>query len=125
MYPGEEIDRSQKVPEGIVDSCRAELILTYNSFITQDQKDFVSGAASGEGMEENSGIWIFPSYFNHSCVPNTIRIYLKDFVLFYAFKDIELDEELTIQYCGLSSYSEREKVFYIILIESSTKPNAK
>lgn len=111
LYAGPDIDRDQVVPEGIVDSSRVELILTYNSFITQDQKEFVSGAkSSGDGMEENSGLWVFPCYFNHSCVPNTVRLYLKDFVMFYAFRDIDKDEEVTTQYTGLSSYEERDRV---------------
>lgn len=112
LYAGPGVDRNETVADGIVNSSRVEQVLTYNSFITQDQKEFVSGAASSgeDGMEDNSGLWLFPCYFNHSCVPNTVRLYLKDFVMFYAFKDIEKGEELTTQYCGLSSLEEREKV---------------
>lgn len=112
LYAGPDIDRTQEVPTGIVDSTRVELILTYNSFVTQDEKDFASGAAAGRNsdMQENTGFWVFPCYFNHSCVPNTSRFYLKDFVMFYVSKDIEAGEELTIQYTGVSKFDEREKV---------------
>lgn len=107
MYAGPDVDRSREVPEGIVDSSRVELILTYNSFITQDEKDF---AGSQSDMQDNSGFWLYPCYFNHSCVPNMSRLYLKDFVMFYATKDVEPGEELTTQYTGMSKYDEREKV---------------
>lgn len=110
LFPGSDIDRNHKIPALIVDSSRVDCILTYNSFITQDEKEFMGTSARDE-MEENSGLWIYPAYFNHSCIPNTVRIYLKDFVMFYAFKDIKKGEELTTQYGGLSSYEEREKVY--------------
>lgn len=115
LYPGPSIDRDVQVPDLIVDSTRAELILTYNSFSGFDERDLFDPIkskllANKQSFKIFSGLWIFPSYFNHSCIANTTRFFLKDLALFYASRDIEEGEELTAQYCdALDAYDDRVK----------------
>lgn len=104
------------MPESIVDCARVDLIHRFNSFASQNMLDKSKYGQTTDVKtltklsKNNSGIWIFPSYFNHACVPNTYREYLGDFVLFYASRNIKQGEELTTQYTGLDSYEERARV---------------
>lgn len=114
------MDRNPSIPDSIVDSIRAELILKYNSFSSQDyplthkesQNDPINSSSRMQKMleKDNSGLWMFPSYFNHSCVANTLRLFLNDFMLMYALKDIKKGEELTTVYCGMNEYDKRAEV---------------
>lgn len=114
------MDRNQSIPDSIVDSTRTELILKYNSFSSQNYpsipKEFEnnqtnSTLAMQKMLEkDNTGLWIFPSYFNHSCVANTQRLFLNDFMLMYTLRDIKKGEELTTVYCGLNEYDKRAEV---------------
>lgn len=109
MYAGQNVKRSQEVPDKIVDSIRVELILTYNSDSSFDFKR--TGPKKEEDEDdENSGLWIIPSYFNHACDPNTVKIYLKDFAMIYTIKDIRKGEELTNDWLGSLSYAKRQEV---------------
>lgn len=45
-----------------------------------------------------SGLWIFPSFLNHSCVPNTTYFGIGDFLFIKAQRDIEKNEEITLNY---------------------------
>jgi len=49
-------------------------------------------------LNYNCGIWLFPSYFNHSCVANCQRVFFGDVMLIYASKDIDMGEELYFRY---------------------------
>lgn len=107
------MDRNKLVPDGIVDSTRLEHILNYNSFESVDlAEQMLKNKYKNSFEEKNNGLWIVPSYLNHSCLPNTVRIYLKDIVMIYAFKDIQKDQEVTTQYVGFDSFSCREEVFF-------------
>jgi hypothetical protein len=46
----------------------------------------------------NCGIWLVPSYFNHSCLPNCHRVFFGDTMFLYAIKDLAEGEELFVQY---------------------------
>ena len=91
--------------------------MNYNEFRSEDLKELESvsevyiSSSSSQKLTSNSGLWIMPSYFNHSCVPNTTRFYLCDFVMFYALRDIEENEEITARYAD-GSYKERQEVNY-------------
>lgn len=45
-----------------------------------------------------SGVWVFPSFINHSCVPNTSYFGIGDFLFLQAQKHIKKGEEVTIGY---------------------------
>ena len=49
-------------------------------------------------LEKESGLWLFPSFFNHSCLENGTRLFLADLLLIYANRDINEGEEITVGY---------------------------
>lgn len=102
LYAGSKFNRDTLVPNGIIDTERIEAICTFNSFKSDDlrmlKKEF-----------DNSGLWHMPSFFNHSCLANTYRIHLSDFVFIFTCKNVKKGEELTTPYFPLDSLEEREK----------------
>jgi len=45
-----------------------------------------------------TGIYYFSSFFNHSCVSNSFTFPIGDFLFVYAKRNIEINEEITINY---------------------------
>ena len=115
LSSGPDMERGVKVPEGIVDSTRLRKILRINSFISDNQlfkpdQDHVNS----QTHVENTGIWIVPSYLNNSCLANSVRLFLSDFIMIYASRDIEKDEEITISYKSSQSYKSHKEVSFFI-----------
>ena len=73
---------------------RVDQILCHNSF---ELTDFT------RVHKRSIGLWNFPSSFNHSCIPNAQYIFIGDVIFVYAYKNIEKDEEIFIQYFALDS----------------------
>ena len=48
-----------------------------------------------------NGIWLLPSFLNHSCIPNAVKIYIGDICIVRAIADIPLGEEVLISYLPL------------------------
>ena len=46
----------------------------------------------------SEGIWLYPSLFNHSCIPNCFQFGFGDILIITAINDIEKNNELTINY---------------------------
>ena len=46
----------------------------------------------------SKGLWLIPSFFNHSCAPNTIRIVIGDLMFIRAGKNIQKGEEICVSY---------------------------
>lgn len=114
LYGGPHIERSQPVADGIVDLDRLSSILTYNSFTSENFPSSGSQRVSQCGdplgnVKENSGIWLIPSYFNHSCVPNCRRIFTGDYCIIFALRDIKENEELTYSYLVDHDFEERSQ----------------
>ena len=63
-----------------------------------------------KSSNKSSGLWILPSYFNHACAPNLIRIFLSDLMLIYAKREIKAGEELTHSYIAFDSNYETRKL---------------
>lgn len=103
------MERYVKIPEGIVDSTRLPKILRINAFVANNQSTL--DILNGKSENENCGLWVVPSYLNNSCFANSIRLFISDFIMIYASKDIEKDEEITISYKGSRSYKDRKQVF--------------
>ena len=56
------------------------------------------------------GLWIFPSLFNHSCLPNTYYFGIGDCIVIIAQQDIKTNDEITINYISCEyEYSIRSK----------------
>lgn len=113
LYAG-SFDRSEQIPFGVIDTGRIEQICTYNSFsiepilrTNEESKSFEEIRVTGTG----TGLWILPSFFNHSCVANAYRTFYNDVIIIFAIKDIKKNEEIYISY-----FSE-----FISLKERSTK----
>jgi len=57
-----------------------------------------------------SGLWILDSFYNHSCDPNVISLYIGDVKFVRAVRDIKAGEECLIQYLDINeSYNKRQK----------------
>ncbi|CUS08011.1 unnamed protein product [Tuber aestivum] len=53
---------------------------------------------SPTGTAGGSGLWIMPSYINHSCWQNSARAFLGDLLIVRAVRDIPEGEEITLNY---------------------------
>ena len=49
----------------------------------------------------STGIWLLPSFMNHSCMPNATRLYIGDTCIVRAITDIPEGEEILISYFRL------------------------
>ena len=112
LYPGPSIDRHKVIDDSIVDTARLEAILTFNSFKTQSIDFQIEGSCELclNKEKDSSGIWIYPSYFNHSCVPNAKIISFYDVMLIYTNRDIKQGEEIFVNYIGMAAYKKRSQI---------------
>ncbi|XP_059069085.1 methyltransferase FGSG_00040-like [Cryptomeria japonica] len=61
-------------------------------------------------MRFYNGVWLLPSFINHSCAPNAARMSDGDITRIHATKNIEKGQEITIPYFGvLVSYYIRQQ----------------
>ena len=68
---------------------------------------------SPSGTTGGSGIWIMPSYINHSCWPNSVRSFLGNLLIVRAARDIPAGGEITMTYINNESgVQERQKASY-------------
>ena len=69
-------------------------------------------AAGKSPDSDNVGLWIKPSFFNHSCLPNCGYSILGDFMFIVTNRAVAEGDELTIPYCDvLKSFQDRQKIF--------------
>ena len=78
-YTGEKISRRET-------KIRAERDLNY--LFTLDDYWTVDGSVGGSGAE----------YINHSCDPNCVSRIVRGHILYFALRDLEIGEELTLDY---------------------------
>lgn len=70
-------------------------ILDANSFV----EDAVSAKVLGRNRDYYGvGIWVLPSFINHSCCPNARRIHVGNYMIVHASRDIKAGEEITFPY---------------------------
>ncbi|KAF3923141.1 hypothetical protein ABW20_dc0107877 [Dactylellina cionopaga] len=63
-------------------------------------------------FDPNCGLWILPSYMNHSCVPNARRVILGDMMILRAAVDMPKDTEILISYTDPKlDYETRREMF--------------
>jgi len=55
------------------------------------------------------GLWCLAAYINHSCRPNSERIFLNEFMLVQSTKKIQKDEEVFWRYCPNLAYPIRQQ----------------
>ncbi|XP_073389149.1 methyltransferase FGSG_00040 [Physcomitrium patens] len=52
----------------------------------------------GENNRQFLGLWALPSFINHSCCPNAVRLHLGDTLFLHASRPLECGDEVTISY---------------------------
>ena len=105
LYTG-DLNRSEEIPNGVIDIGRIENICCFNSFEATQAEDTLSN--SDKMSYRSSGLWILPSYLNHSCLSNTYRTFYGDIMTVHAIKDIKKGEEITCSYLDpFGSYKDR------------------
>lgn len=95
LYAGPEFSCSRNEPFEShgrdIDMKRIKAICSYNQF--------GNGNFFIPGKERDCGVWLSPSFINHSCVDaNCTWYYRKDFLFVFAFHDIAEGEEILISY---------------------------
>ncbi|KAF3934910.1 hypothetical protein ABW19_dt0205878 [Dactylella cylindrospora] len=107
----------------IVDSFLVNDITRLNSFSSVDFHDHFQELRFDEASKRhatrektkenpydpNCGVWLLPSYLNHSCVPNAHRTILGDMMILRAGIDMEKDTEIVISYTDTRQEIERRK----------------
>ena len=84
-----------------------------NLFKTRTEVEKTIAKAPLTGTPKGSGLWIMPSYINHSCWPNSVRSFLGNLLIVRAARNIPEGEEITINYIeNESGVQERQKAFY-------------
>jgi tetratricopeptide (TPR) repeat protein len=88
---------------------RIEGIVKVNSFGVTEQ--FLKGTRNFDRLqaekETGNGLWIYPSYFNHSCNYNCVWLNRGDIMMIRTAKSIKIGEELTIPYVGNTPLAQR------------------
>jgi tetratricopeptide (TPR) repeat protein len=93
----DEIPRDIPLPDGVVDVNRIQKICWLNQVLIDNE--FAAREAQRKDSEDlPCGIWIFPSFINHSCDPNAIRICYGDVMMVRALRDIRQGEEIVVDY---------------------------
>ena len=104
-YQGVEQDRNMfttKDGKAVVDVFRVQDIVLRNAFGL--------GNPFGEAgaRSASTGIWLYASYINHSCIPNTKIAYIGDLMMLRATRAITAGEELFHAYDASSDYDTRQ-----------------
>jgi hypothetical protein len=102
LYAGKDYPRDEKTlnelhTNKIIDAGRLYAILHYNSFASnyddfdaaESDPDFLihESAYKRDWLKnENQGLWLVPSFFNHSCLANTKMDFFADFVMIHTSK---------------------------------------
>lgn len=83
-------------------------ILDVNSIL----EDAISSKVLGRNTDyQGVGLWVLPSFINHSCHPNVRRLHIGDHVVVHASRDLKAGEELTFAYFDvLSPLSNRREM---------------
>ena len=106
-------DSYKEQNENLINIGRIEGIMRYNAFQSESySKSFEEKQAKKvkKIVDDSSGLWILPSYFNHSCEPNAIRIFYGDIMMIYSSRDTKAGDELTMPYFELMNvYESREE----------------
>lgn len=115
LYPGRDYDLTAPHENNdTVDAFRMQGIIAHNSFASDSsevQMSCLPTRRSSRLHKASTGVWRYPSYFNHSCLNNCSRIFVKDLLVIKAARDIETSEELTLGYVNkLRDFSARRDV---------------
>jgi tetratricopeptide (TPR) repeat protein len=113
LYGGPDLISGEKLNEDSmcsVDVNKIEKIIKYNSFEPVHRwKIFEKDSPFTKDF--GTGLWILPSYFNHSCIDtNVIQSFLGDLMFLRSSRPILKGEELTLTYCDpMKTFEDRTK----------------
>jgi hypothetical protein len=87
-----EVNSSEDID---IDMVKLLAILDVNS-LTED-------SVSANVLRKNNdcygvGLWLLPSFINHSCCPNARRLHVGDYLIVHASRDLKAGEEITLAY---------------------------
>eukprot|EP01018_Ginkgo_biloba_P013722 Gb_24395 [translate_table: standard] len=93
-----------------LDVDRIRDIVALNSFGNNHESNFFSTSSKNSKDRESSGLWVLPSFMNHSCLPNTSRLFVGEAMFVHAARSISRGEELTTAYFDvLKPFVERSR----------------
>jgi hypothetical protein len=113
----------EKVDSSYVDIQRIERIVRYNAFngtslvehanmksSTSPKRKYNRAKDKSEVEENPTGLWIQPSFLNHSCDPNCVWFCVGDYMFVVTRRGVKKDEELTTTYADLmATHAERSE----------------
>lgn len=102
-YKGTESRVSETDDLLMTDSYHIRDIVTHTSFSMLPVK-------ASDAETQNSGVWIRASYINHSCIPNTARIFHGDMMMLHTTRPIKKGEEIIVSYLPFDRYDGRDEV---------------
>ncbi len=110
LYCGSS-DRDETVPAcGIIDTNRIEQIDLLNAFVGENTENFAENDCESNLFQPKiTGLWILPSYINHSCHVNAYRTFYGDIMAVHSIQNIRMNDEITMQYIDVSSMSYRKR----------------
>ncbi|OIV94231.1 hypothetical protein TanjilG_08529 [Lupinus angustifolius] len=93
IFRPESLENMESIGE--IDMGKLFAILDVNS-LTED-------AVSANVLRKNNdcygvGLWLLPSFINHSCCANVRRLHVGDYLIVHASKDLKAGEEITLSY---------------------------
>ncbi|PKY58632.1 hypothetical protein RhiirA4_480714 [Rhizophagus irregularis] len=101
LYNGLNLDKADKINEHLVNVDLIGNIVKYNSFALDNKIIIENVELSGLGL------WILPSYFNHSCIDkNVAQFFIGDLMFIRSLRPISKGEELIISYRSADSSEE-------------------
>ncbi|CAG8710419.1 uncharacterized protein OCT59_027450 [Rhizophagus irregularis] len=101
LYNGLNLNKTDKINEHLVNVDLIGSIVKYNSFALDNKIIIENVELSGLGL------WILPSYFNHSCIDkNVAQFFIGDLMFIRSLRPISKGEELIISYRSADSSEE-------------------
>ena len=93
----------------VIDEKRITNIASKNTFKVEY---FVNMSLNyGKEEKEGSGLWLLPSFFNHSCMPNAQYMFIGNFMFIRALQNISINEEINVTYIPMDiTLNERSKL---------------
>ena len=97
LFAGPEYERNENAKETLIDVTRISAIQRFNAFTVKNAFECVEPRSDNSFVVE-SGLWVFPAMLNHSCISDTVILFLGDIMILYAKRDLKKGEEITNRY---------------------------
>jgi tetratricopeptide (TPR) repeat protein len=106
--------RRDDIYDDDISAVNAEIIrpiVAKNSFGGAQRSKVLAMAGDDEKEDRVGGgaLYFAPSFFNHSCIPNSTYFTIGDMMFVKTNRDVEKDEELTIHYLYVERPGEKER----------------